>query len=266
MVLAKSLPFAGPSRTVVSSRWRSRADQSLRIEEAADRLLGALGGQVAGRRVDEGRDLELVVELDRAARRPDGVVRAADLRDVGEVEDRQPVPRLGDLLAAPLPGRARRAARRRRSRGGWAAAGSAGPNSRSAASRTQSSSGVAAPATAGERGAEARDPDPGGEQVVERPDRPAEQRLVVGERRVRARQPAARDLEVEPARSAVPDRRGKPPGRSRGRVALADVGELHGWALYGPVIDRCFAGRDKDRVRTGARGLVRSMSSPIVAR
>jgi hypothetical protein len=31
IVEAKSLPFAGPSRTVVSSRWRSRADQSLKI-------------------------------------------------------------------------------------------------------------------------------------------------------------------------------------------------------------------------------------------
>ena len=29
--LAKSLPLAGPSRTAVSSRWRSRADQSLKI-------------------------------------------------------------------------------------------------------------------------------------------------------------------------------------------------------------------------------------------
>ena len=29
IVIAKSLPFAGPSRTVDSSRWRSRADQSL---------------------------------------------------------------------------------------------------------------------------------------------------------------------------------------------------------------------------------------------
>jgi hypothetical protein len=31
IVEAKSLPFAGPRRTAVSSRWRSRADQSLKI-------------------------------------------------------------------------------------------------------------------------------------------------------------------------------------------------------------------------------------------
>ena len=32
IVVAKSLPLAGPSRTVVSSRWRSRADQSSRMQ------------------------------------------------------------------------------------------------------------------------------------------------------------------------------------------------------------------------------------------
>ena len=52
-----------------------------------------------------GRHLELVVQLVRRGRAPDRVIRPADLRDVAEVEDRQPIPRLGDLAAATLPHR-----------------------------------------------------------------------------------------------------------------------------------------------------------------
>ena len=52
-----------------------------------------------------GGDLQLVVELVRRGRAPDRLVRAADLRHVAEVEDRQPVPGLGDLATATLPHR-----------------------------------------------------------------------------------------------------------------------------------------------------------------
>ena len=51
------------------------------------------------------RDLQLVVELLAAARRPDRVVRTADLRTVGEVEDRQAEPGLRDVAAATRPHR-----------------------------------------------------------------------------------------------------------------------------------------------------------------
>src|SRR5204863_6632566 len=60
---------------------------------------------VDDRRVDEGRDLELVIELRGCRRRPDRFVRAADLGDVAEVEDRQAVPGLRHLAAAALPHR-----------------------------------------------------------------------------------------------------------------------------------------------------------------
>src|SRR5439155_21246998 len=69
------------------------------------RLRGALGGEVATRRVHEARDLELAVQLGRAIRRPDRVTRAADLRDIREVEDGQAVPGLGHRLAAAFPSR-----------------------------------------------------------------------------------------------------------------------------------------------------------------
>src|SRR3954447_3303691 len=72
---------------------------------ATDRLLGAVCGQIAGRCVDDGAHLELVVELDGVARRPHRVARAADLGHVREVEDGQPVPRLGHVLATSLPHR-----------------------------------------------------------------------------------------------------------------------------------------------------------------
>ena len=83
---------------------------------AADRLLGALGREVESGRVDERRDLELVVELRRRRRRPDRVVRPADLRDVAEVEDRQAVPRPAPRRRA-APTSSGRGPRRRRSRG-----------------------------------------------------------------------------------------------------------------------------------------------------
>ena len=97
--LAKSLPLAGPRRTVVLIALQV-ADQSLKIV-AADRLLRSVGRQVAGRRVDESSDLQLVVQLRRAGRRPDRLVRPSDLGDVAEVEDRQRYQASAPRRAAP---------------------------------------------------------------------------------------------------------------------------------------------------------------------
>ena len=98
-------PWRARAGRVDSSRWRSRADQSFSDEVAADRLRGALLGQVVRRGVDDRPDLELEVELLLPARRPDRVARAADLRDVREVEDREAVPGLRDLAPAAAPHR-----------------------------------------------------------------------------------------------------------------------------------------------------------------
>ena len=102
--LAKSLPLAGPSRTAVSSRWRSRADQSLKIVYppiASSARSGARSPPACPRRPRP----PARSRAPRTPPAPDRIVGPADLRDVGEVEDRQPVPGLRDLAAAALPHR-----------------------------------------------------------------------------------------------------------------------------------------------------------------
>ena len=95
-LVAKSLPFAGPSPTRTSCICRSRADQSFMHGEPSD----------TAARSDDGGNLELVVELLGLVRIGDRVLGAEDRRRIGEVED-------GDLV--PL-GRHRRAAIRTRRR------------------------------------------------------------------------------------------------------------------------------------------------------
>ena len=63
----------------------------------------AASRQVVNRRVDQRGHLELVVELLRRRWPPDRLARAADLRDVGEVEDRESVPGLRHRAATALP-------------------------------------------------------------------------------------------------------------------------------------------------------------------
>ena len=169
-------------------------------------------GEVVGRGVDDGADLELEVELGAAARRPDRLVRTADLRHVGEVEDRQPEPGLGDLAAAPRPHRpdvalervevaqARRAQDRR-------------PEDeigRVEESRRRRRPGPVPVDELAERG----DPQPGREVVVERPDRGPEERRRCGR---------ARALR----RGSSPLRRGRPPAPSAA-AGRAPAGRLRG--------------------------------------
>ena len=56
-------------------------------------------------RIDQRGHFQLVVQLLGCGRAPHRIVRAADLRGVAEVEDRQAVPRLWHLAAAALPHR-----------------------------------------------------------------------------------------------------------------------------------------------------------------
>ena len=53
--------------------------------------------------VDDRRHLELVIELLRGGWPPDGFLRPTDLRDVGEIEDRDPIPRLRHRATAAFP-------------------------------------------------------------------------------------------------------------------------------------------------------------------
>ena len=64
--------------------------------------------------------------------------------------------------------------------------------------------------------------------LVQRGDGLAEEGRVVSPSRILDDQALARLLEVEPVLSRGIARRGKPPGRAGGRVALANVRDLHG--------------------------------------
>ena len=225
--LAKSLPLAGPSRTAVSSRWRSRADQSLKIVKPPIASSARSGGRSDAGVSISGRDLELVVELVRRGRRPDRLVRPADLRDVAEVEDREPEPRLRDLAAAPLPHRPDVALER------VEVADRGRPQDR----RPERDVGggehgvvvLVARLEAVEQVAQRLDAQPAREVLVEGRHRLAEEDRVVREGGSRADRAPARDLEVEPATRCLPassaaaSRHGAPGGR----VSFADVGDLH---------------------------------------
>ena len=194
---------------------------------AADGFLGAVGREVDGRRVDEGRDLQLVVELPGSSRAPDRVVRAADLRDVAEVEDRQAVPGLGDLAAAPFPHRPDMAfegievAQRRRPEDRW----------------TKDEIGcvqdgrviVVTRFEAVDQVAQRLDAKPAGEMVVERRQRSPVDSRVMLEHRTGADGPPSGDLEVQPAPGRITrvERGSEPPGCAGGCELLADVGDLH---------------------------------------
>ena len=193
----KSLPFAGPSRSVLSSRWRSRADQSLSDEVAADRLLAALVGEVDRRRVDERPDLELVVQLDGPARRPDRVARARAART--RWRSRRSA---GGTTPRGSPGRGAptssgRGARTRRSRGTRAGGGSGGrrPGRRRRGRHRRHRRGGEAVDEVRQR----RDAQAAAEVVVERGHRLAVEHAVVGEVGFGRDRPATRDLEVDPA-------------------------------------------------------------------
>ena len=241
--LAKSLPLAGPSRTVVSSRWRSRADQSLRIVKPPIASSASAGREVAGGRVDEGADLELEVELEAAPRGPDGLARPADLGDVAEVEDRQPVPRLGDLAAAARPHRRDVALE-------GVEVAQAG---RVEDGRPEVQVGRVEDRLVVLLGrdevvdelAEGGHPQAAGKMRVERRDRPPEDGAVVRPARVGGDQATAGHLEVEPLGRLEVEGRRQPVGRPRRRMALADVGDLHASSLASRAVrSRRRVGRD----------------------
>ena len=119
-------PWPVPGEACVSSRCRSRADQSLMIEVAADRLLAALAVEVDGGRVDERADLQLVVELEPslAAPRPGRPARAAPTRWRSRRSAAGTRPPGSPVRAAPTS--CGRGARTRRSRGTRAGGGSGG--------------------------------------------------------------------------------------------------------------------------------------------
>ncbi len=212
-------------------------------EVAADRLLRPVLGQVEGRRVDEGADLELEVELGRAARCPDRIARTAKLGDVREVEDRQPVPGLGNLAAPPLPHRVDvlleriEVAERRRPKDGWPELQIRGIQDRIVVRIDLAAAGAAG---ALEQVGERLHPKTAGEVLVEGQDREPEEDAVVGPPLVGGGQPASGDLEVQPGArlrlglGAVTKCRRQPPGRAGRRVSLADVGDSHVGSL-GPV-------------------------------
>ena len=166
----------------------------------------------------------------RAARRPDRLVRTADLRDVGEVEDRQPEPGLGDLAAAPLPHRPDVAlegvevAQGRRSQDRRTEPTSA------RRARRRRSSGPPCGRSPSTRSARRGDPQAAREVVVEGRDRLPEERRVVGQPRAagptagadgrsRGRPSAARTGETDRAAAGQ-----QPPGRAARGVALAGRG------------------------------------------
>ena len=72
-----------------------------------------------------------------------------------------------------------------------------------------------------------RDAQPAGEVVVERRDRLAEEGGVVGAFRASGDDPAASDLQVEPAGRWVVEGRRQPPRRAGRGVAFAHVGQPH---------------------------------------
>ena len=246
--LAKSLPLAGPSRTVVSSRWRSRADQSLKIVKPADRLLGPAGREIVGRRVDEGADLELEVELVAAPRGPHRVARPAELGDVAEVEDRQPVPRLGDLAAAARPHRRDvtlegvEVAQARRVEDGRPEGEVGRVEDRLVVLLGRDE--------VVDKLAEGGHPQAAGEMRIERRDRPPEDRAVMRATRVGGDQATAGNLEVEPLGCFEVEGRRQPVGRPRRRMALADVGDLHAASLA----SRAVRSRRRGSARRGRPG------------
>ena len=193
---------------------------------AADRLLATLGREVRRRRVDQRADLQLVVQLEGAARRPHGLARPAQPRHVGEVEDREPIPRLRDHLPAPLPHgpdvplEGVEVTERRRAEDRGAEGEVVGVEDRvvpGGVTRDEPLDQV------DERGhAKAA-----GEMVVEGRDRLAVERAVVGQVRVRADGAPPGDLEVHPARAAGIERRRQAPVGSCGGVSFSDVGETH---------------------------------------
>ena len=245
--VAKSLPFAGPSRTVVSSRWRSRADQSFstKYPPIASSPRSA-GRSTTGVSIERGH-LQLEVQLLRAARRPHRVVGPADLRHVREVEDRQAVPGLGDLLVAAPPHRRDvllervEVAERRRAKDRRPEAQLACLEDRVVLLRP------AARAEPVHQLAQGRHAQPTGQMLVERRHRHPVQNGVMGSvadlQRRRAAGQTSRSIQCSAARRV--QCRGQPPRRSGRRVALADVGDPHH--------DEC-TNSDPRRVGMGLRG------------
>ena len=196
---------------------------------AADHRFGAVGRQIAGRGVHERRDLQLVVELRRASRRPNGFAGSANFRHVAEVEDRQSEPRLRDLAAPPRPHRPdvplervevpqRRGTKDRRTER-QIVDGEDGLVLVRFASRFE----------ALQHRPQGLDTEARGQVVVERRDRPPEHRLVVGELGLRRNGAPPGNLEVEPAlRGLAGVKCGRQPPRNAGwGMALSDVGEPH---------------------------------------
>ena len=110
-----------------------------------------------------------------------------------------------------------------------AAAGSAAQRRGRAASRSASSS-SAARHEALDQLAQRLDPQPTREVVVERRDRLAEERRVVGQRRIGGDGAATGDLEIEPARRRLAgvERRGEAPGAPAGPCRSRT------WAIFMP--------------------------------
>ena len=187
---------------------------------ATDRLLRPLGRQAERRRVHQGRDLQLVVELVRRGRAPDRLARPADLRHVAEVEDRQPVPGLGHLATATFPHRPDVAfegvevAHRRRPE-----------DRRPEHELTGRLDGVVvlpARLESFDEVAQGVDPQAAREMVVEGRHRLAVERRIVREGGPRAHRASTRNLEVQPATRGlawIERRRQTPRVRPRARAA-----------------------------------------------
>ncbi len=196
-------------------------------EVAADRVLAALLGEVRGRRVDERPDLQLVVELHGAARRPDRVARPAQLGHVGEVEDRQAVPGLGDLLAASLPHRPHVPLE-----GVEVAERGRAEDRRAEGEITGVEDGIVVRALRAGHEAldevrEGLDPQPARQVVVEGRHGLAVEHRIVREVRVGRDRAAAGDLEIDPPRAPGIERRRESPCGACGGVSFTDVCEAH---------------------------------------
>ena len=169
-------------------------------------------------------------------RRPDGLARPADLGGVREVEDRQPVPRLGDLALAARPHRRdvllegvevaeRRRPQDRRPEGEIRLV-QARPRHRRPARRRR----AAKPSTSSPSASIRR---PRASTLVEGRERLPEEDRVVRPPRIGGDEPPPDDLEVQPRAlaSAPPPPAARAP---RGAVALANMADPHARSLGGP--------------------------------